>query len=353
MFKWYERYLAPVAFVAGFLVDTFTLTRADLLFDNLVIAAHLANAALGIMLVNASEAGRLRGAWLERIGWIFPLAIQFSFGALFSGFLVLYARSGSWAGSWLFLGVLAFLLIGNEFFRRRYRRLAFHASVYFIALFLYLVMALPILLDRMGAWVFIASGLAALAGIAFFAVLLRLISREAVAANRTALAASIGGIYLLLHILYFANLIPPIPLALRHLGIYHSVERTDGTYRVQYEKASWYQFFRNEGATFHWLAGSPVFAASAVFAPTNLDTAVFHHWKYFDAAAGEWIEKSRVSYPMVGGRDGGYRGYSVKQAVLPGQWRVEVRTGRGELLGRTAFKIVETGALPPLEVREF
>lgn len=358
----YERYLAPVAFLAGFVMDAFTLTRADLPLDNLILILHLSNAALGIALLNAFEAGRLgraspgagriRGAWLRRIGWLFPLMIQFSFGALFSGFLVLYARSGSWAGSWLFLGTLGILLVGNEFFRRRYRRLTFHASVYFVALFLYFVMALPILLHRMGAGVFVASGLAAVAGIALFAALLRFITPQAVAASRIALAASIGGIYLLFHILYFANLIPPIPLALRHLGIYHSLERTDGSYRVRYEKAPWYQFYRSEDALFRWLPGSPVFAASAVFAPTNIDTAIFHHWKYFDAEAGEWVEKSRVSYPMAGGRDGGYRGYSVKQAVMPGQWRVEVRTGRGELLGRTTFEIVETGTSPPLETRD-
>ena len=133
--QWYERRLAPIAFLIGFSLDAFTLTRVDIFWDNAILIAHLTIAATGIILINAYEANRLPTSISERFAPLFPLMVQFSFGALFSGFTVLYFRSGSLAASWLFLLMLAGFLIGNEFLRERYRHLAFHGSIYFLVLF--------------------------------------------------------------------------------------------------------------------------------------------------------------------------------------------------------------------------
>lgn len=350
---WYDRYLAPVAFLAGFVIDTFTLTRVDLLFDNLILIAHLANAALGIVLLNAYDAGRLgraspgagrlRGALAERIAWLFPLMVQFSFGALFSGFVVLYVRSGSFAASWLFIAMLALLLVGNESFRERYRRLVFHLNIYFVALYAYLILAIPVVTNRIGADMFLVSGAGALIVIALFASALRLLAPRTMGENKRALASSIGAIFAAFNILYFTNAIPPIPLALKRLGVYHAVEQTGGAYRVSYEKAQGYGFFRREAAIFHWQPGEPVYAASAVFAPTDIRTGIIHHWLRFDPSARKWIETDRIPFAITGGRDQGWRGYTLKYGVTPGRWRVEVRTERNQLLGRTTFEIVEGG----------
>src|SRR3989344_4190978 len=113
--EWYERRLAPVAFVIGFIFDSITFTRVDFLFDHVILIGHLLIAASGIVLVNAYAQGRLREEFMARFVLFYPLAIQFSFGALFSGFTVLFVRSGSFAGSWLFLVFLALILVGNEF----------------------------------------------------------------------------------------------------------------------------------------------------------------------------------------------------------------------------------------------
>jgi hypothetical protein len=42
----------------------------------------------------------------------------------------------------------------------------------------------------------------------------------------------------------------------------------------------------------------------------------------------------------VGGRDGGFRGYSFKKNIQPGTWRVDVETAEGLLLGRIGFEVV-------------
>lgn len=353
IFAWYERYVSPVAFLAGFALDSFTLTRADLLLDNLVLMTHLLIAAIGIVLTNAYDSGRIRPRRLARAGWLFPLIIQFSFGALFSGFTVLYVRSGSLAASWLFIAILAVLLVGNEFFRHRYRRLAFHLTIYFVALYAYLILAIPVAIDRIGAAMFMASGVLALAFFALFAAGVAILVPRTFRDNRRPLAMSIGIVFVLFNLFYFTNIIPPIPLALKRLGVYHAVLKADGGYRVRYEAAPSYAFFRESARTFHWHAGEPVYAASAVFAPTGITAAVFHRWLRLDAETGAWIETDRMAFAIAGGRDGGWRGYSQKYGVSPGRWRVEVRTERGQLLGRTSFEIVAASESPELTEGEF
>jgi|GEM_PF-6570676 len=57
--EWYERRLAPVAFIIGFVFDSITFTRVDFLFDHVILIGHLLIAASGIVLVNAHAQGRL------------------------------------------------------------------------------------------------------------------------------------------------------------------------------------------------------------------------------------------------------------------------------------------------------
>jgi hypothetical protein len=63
-------------------------------------------------------------------------------------------------------------------------------------------------------------------------------------------------------------------------------------------------------------------------------------------AEGDWQTTDRLSYRIVGGRDGGFRGYSYKKNFElrsgrnePQDWRIEVKTGDGLLLGRINFQI--------------
>jgi hypothetical protein len=149
--------------------------------------------------------------------------------------------------------------------------------------------------------------------------------------------------------MYFLNLIPPIPLAMKESGIYHSVSRTSQGYQVEYEPASWYRFWAEWDPEFHWQPGEPVYSYSAVFAPTEIDTTISHRWSYYNEQAGEWTVRDVLSYPMVGGRDGGYRGYSLKYGVEPGRWRVDVIIPTGQILGRSEFRIILSSRAVELE----
>ena len=74
-----------------------------------------------------------------------------------------------------------------------------------------------------------------------------------------------------------------------------------------------------------------------------------HHWQFFDAKNDRWVSRSRIEFPITGGADGGYRGYSLKNNIEPGKWRVRVETVRGQVLGEERFRIEISDTAPPLE----
>ena len=83
----------------------------------------------------------------------------------------------------------------------------------------------------------------------------------------------------------------------------------------------------------------PLSVYSAVFAPIQLRTNIVHIWRRYDEAAGRWQTEAVVSFPITGGRDGGYRGYSIKSSPRAGRWRVDIATADGRLVGRVPFSV--------------
>lgn len=348
----YERYISPLSLLAGFIADNLTLRRIDLLAENVAILSYLFIAGASILILNAYDVGRLRGKIIDKLSDILPFVMQFAFGGLFSVFVVFYFRSASFFASWPFLLVLAGLLVGNEVFRKQYSRLVFQLSIYFVAIFSYSVFAVPIVLRKINDTVFLISGLASIALISLFIFIIWLVLREKLSPARNLFIKSIAGIYLLFNVFYFANIIPPIPLSLKESGIYHDVQRLNGGYIIKTEPSQWPGFFNNFNYIFHWKYGEPVYCYSAVFAPAKISADIMHRWSYFNEEKKEWEEKSLLGFPIIGGRDGGYRGYSVKYEIEPGKWRVDVITEQGKILGRIKFEIVEVGEYPELRLEQ-
>ena len=348
-FRRHERRLSLLSFVFGFVWDSLTLTRIDRLFDNLVLVSYLAVAFASIVLINAHGPGRrLQGKFSERGARLARLLLPFAFGGLFSGFLIFYSRSGSVVSSAPFLLLLTALFIGNELFRRHYQRFIFQMSVFFVTLYSYTALIVPILWGKIGSVIFVVSGILA---IFLFSLSLRaisLVARDEVGNSRHALWTIVTIIFVTFNVLYFNNMIPPIPLSLKEIGIYHDIVRTrGGEYRLTFEKAPWYAVGKKTSSVLQVREGESVYAWSSVFAPTRLDTEVLHRWSYVNEESGEWESSSVVGFPISGGRNEGYRGYSIKENIFPGKWRVDVETLRGQIIGRFVFR-VETATNEPL-----
>ena len=219
----YERQMSAVGLLTGFIADSLTLRRVDLLAEQIALLSYILVAGGSIILHNLYDGGILRGKHMERLNPWLTFAMQVAFGALFSGFVVFYFRSASLSASWPFLLFLAVMLVGNEMFRPYYERLTFHISIFFIALFSFLIFYIPVLLRSVGAWQFLLSGAVSILILWLFVHTLVIFIPERVRASRKYIVRSVGAIFLAITILYFTNLIPPIPLSLTDAGIYHSV----------------------------------------------------------------------------------------------------------------------------------
>ena len=111
-----------------------------------------------------------------------------------------------------------------------------------------------------------------------------------------------------------------------------------GDYQLKYEDGSWWHFWKRSDTTFHPTPGGNAFCFTRVFTPTRLDTEIYHRWEYYDQEKG-WVTHARVHYPIFGGRDDGFRGYTQIGSVRDGKWRCTVETARGQVLAREKFEI--------------
>lgn len=351
LIHWYERYLSPVALIAGFLLDNYVfLDRVDVIFGNILLLSYLVFALAAIVTLNYIESGRTQNRFMLWIAPFMPVVIQLFFGALFSGYLSLYSRSAGIALSWVFVLVLAFLLIGNERFRLRYQKLAFQVSIYFTALYSFLIFFLPLVFKAIGPYMFLFSGALSVLIILLVLGLLRSLVPERIAESKAALMRSLLTLVVVFNLLYFTNLIPPLPLALKEGGVYHSVARTGTSYTLEGERKTWPVRFLNTPATVRLVSGEKAYIFTAVFAPSGLSTVLRHQWQYFNDASNVWETRSDVRFTIHGGRDGGFRGYSEKNDPDVGSWRVNVLTEHGQIVGRIRFTVVRATA--PVELIE-
>jgi len=342
---YYERHkrLFPIlSFIAGFIWDSFTLRRIDLLRSNLVILFYLLLLALLIVLNYRVDRQATGNKTILHYSHWFPSAIQFFLGGLFSIYVVFYFRSAAFSKSFLFLLLLIVLLIvvSTDFIKDHLANLVLNLALYFLSVFSFLIFFIPVLIKKMNTLVFLFSGFLSLF---FLLVFLFYLSHEQEKFNRSLFfktGALLAGIFLILNLLYFLNWIPPVPLSLEQGGIYHHIIKKGNRYELQYEKGSWYTFFKHSDHTFYFVQGDTAFCFASIFAPTKLEKKIFHRWQYYDPAKERWLTTDLRSYRVRGGREGGYRGYTYKKHLQPGHWRVDVETAEKQLLGRITFTLI-------------
>lgn len=339
--------LSSVSLVGGFVFDAVTLKRIDMFWENFWVVVHLLAVALCIFWIGREQSfAPTREAWVPKIHTWFINVLQFSFGGLLSTFMVFYFRSGTFWVSWPFYLLLAAAFIANEKLKSRYARRDFQLGLFFLSLFCFMIFILPVVIRSMGRLVFLLSGALSLLLWWLFVRFLRTRAKEDFSDHPATVVASTAVIFIVINVLYFMNVIPPLPLSLQDASVHHSITRTaDGAYLLQSERQGWLGFFRLV-PRFHTAPGVPIYFYSAVFSPTSLNTEIVHEWQTYDGRRG-WITADRIGLSVRGGRDGGYRTYSVKSGIKPGAWRVNVETPTGAILGRYRFNVLSQSGEPP------
>jgi len=352
----YERRISSAALIGGFIIDWLTLTRIDRFFDNLVIITYLVIVGVGICIAHFYDTslrrriapdGSRRSDIFRWLQLITPTVMQFAIGGLFSAFSIFYSRSAALAVSWPVVFLMFAMLIANEFLQRRYQRLTVQITVFYFTLFSYTIFLIPLLLGRIETWVFLISGAVSLGAITACVYTISRINPPRFRTSKRGILISIASVFLVMNMLYYLNFLPPIPLSLEHARVAHEVRRQDGRYHVRVEPRSWYAYLRGQ-ETVRVTGQQPVYVFSSVFAPRGLETNIVHEWQYWNAEQRTWETTSSIAFPVLGGRDSGYRGFSKISNWRAGRWRVDIKTQSGLVIGRLPFTI-DRSEQPPTQ----
>ena len=347
---WTKRYSNVVFFVGGFFFDAFTLIRIDSIMDLVLQSFYLLGITLIIMLHAYLEAGRWQPqGWVARL-WSFESEIiHFFYGGLLSAYVILYFKSTSLSRSIIFLVFVFILMLANEMPQIRRLRSLLRLGLYAFCLISYLNYLFPILIGRMGDWVFSLAWILS-AGLIYMLIKklagLHLEPKKA----RVRLGWSPVLVLILVAVLYFNKWIPPVPLSIQYAGIFRNVEPQAGHYRLTYLKPPWTRFWQKSEHFFLAREGDRVYFFTRIFGPSRFEHRVFLRWELKDPRGNRWIRSDRIPIPIKGGRDQGYRGYAYKENYQPGEWRVEVETEDGRALGGVVFRIEQD---PSVEERIF
>lgn len=342
-----SRFVVPTMLLVGLVIDflTFANIKASTAFLLLVIHSMMAGA---LILFTRFQDERNWYPHSKGMKWLLavaPLVIQFNFGAMLSASLVFYWFSGTLSASWPAFAIIVGLMVANDRLQELYLRPNVQLGVFYFANFSVITLILPYIFNSISAFVFVLGGVLSYVIIHGYILLLSIVTRAVRKENRV-VRRTVLGIFIIMNVLYFANVIPPIPLALRDAQMYHFLQRQGSNYigAVETHRFEWLP----GPNTYHIIQGNPLYAYTAIFSPAKIDTEITHHWQYYDPELHTWVSKDELSFDIIGGREEGFRGYTVKSALEEGRWRIDVETKRGQVLGRIKFNIEYTEEMPEL-----
>ena len=342
----YERWLMPTTLLVGFLVDYITFTNIQIEITLILLFIYWLITGGAIAFINFYDAQKISPK-LKYLRLFAPLLIQFTFGALLGGSLIFYWFSGAFSISWPFIFIITVLMISNEVLRHYFLKPILQTSLYFFITISLFSIILPFLFHSLSAWLFILAG--ALSIIVFYLYINFLsFAYDKIKQQKNYFFVSIFAILIVMNLLYFTNIIPPIPLSLREAGLYHNITVSGKSYTMLAESENFWQRLIPT-KTLHIKTGSVVYFYTAIFAPPKLNTTIVHHWQYYDEEKKDWISKNKLSFSVNGGRKEGYKGYSWNSKLAAGTWRIYVENQRGQVLGRIKFSIENTTAEPKLQ----
>lgn len=349
----HKKYGPVVFFMGGFVWDSLTLGRIDGWYSNIILFTYLSCLTISIYIFNLADDGRWKNTFIAPYQEYAPYAIQFFLGGLSSAYVIFFFQSVSLTKTMVFFLILVVLLFSNELLKHRISNKYLQFGTYFFVNFTFFTFFIPILFGAMNSFLFMISGFLSLAGTLY---LIFLIYRKSPSTRAEISKGKATGlvlsIYIFINICYYFNLIPPVPLSLQKGMVAYQVEKKDDAFLVTYEQSGLFSFWKSFDKTFNYSDSDTVYVYTSIFAPADLKKSVIHHWQWFDAESETWNSTDTISYEVTGGRKGGYRGYTFKENVWPGQWKVDVTTDNGLVLGRIEFKIISDSTLAKRHLTE-
>jgi hypothetical protein len=341
-----NRWTPFLFFAGGFLFDIFTLDRIDAPFQigQILFYTFFLTGLIRFRLLEEYAAWKPEGRAVK--AWKYQdFAVQFVLGALLSLYTLFYFKSASIFASVVFLAVIGLLLVANEFVRLKRHQTLLALTLYFVCVASMWIALVPTLLGFLGLFPFLLS----LAVTAIWIVGFHRSVRDRLPvvehlSLRKKIARTGGGVVLFLLISYYLQLIPPVPLAVQYFGIFHEIRKEEGVYILSYNRP-WWKFWENGDQTFLARPGDKIVAFASVFAPRGFKDQLNIRWMMKTSRG--WQKQDSIPISVSGGREQGYRGYTVKANYQPGDYRVQVETTDGREVGRIHLEVVPDETTEP------
>ena len=344
----HEGRVAAAFFAAGFVFDMLTVGRIDSWLTMTQQAVYLVVALVALLQIFLEQDAPPRnagGLGLKRWYYEYRSAlVHFLMGALLNLYAIFYFKSSSLLVSFGFLGVLVAVLLANEVRRIKALGLPFKFALLALCFLSFAAYAVPVLAGSIGLALFIVSMAAGCLPIAAGVWWIRLAAPAKFPLARRQILVPLGCVVVGFLGFYLVRLIPPVPLSIPFIGVYHHVERTEAGYRLSHERAPW-RFWHNGDQLFHAQPGDKVYVFFRVFSPARFSDQVEMRWYLKDAPRG-WLLPDTIPIRIVGGREQGFRGFGVKSNHQPGEWKVQVQTTDGREIGRVYFDLVAAAQAP-------
>lgn len=348
-----ERRVTAISFASGFVFDILTADRID---SWLLIGQQFAylSIIIAILLQEFFSEGRpapepaslplMKRLYADYHG----VVVHFLLGSLLSLYTIFFFKSSSLFTSFGFLGILVVLLLANE--SRRFKAIgpSVRFTLFALCLLSFSASVVPVFIGSIGTLVFMASMLVACIPIAVIYRRIRIHAPQRQMQARRQILVPFGLMLVLFLALYVLKLIPPVPLSIPYIGVYHNVERTEEHYLLSHERPFW-RIWHNGDQQFRAQPGDRVFVFFRIFSPARFADQVTLRW-YWKSGPRGWLLQDAIPINIVGGREHGFRGYGVKSNYQPGEWKLEVETTDGREIGRIYFTI-ESAPESPREFR--
>jgi hypothetical protein len=229
------------------------------------------------------------------------------------------------------------ILVANESKRFKSLGLPFKFAMLSLCVLSFFAYVVPIAVGSIGVVVFLASMLIGCLPMIALGWWARARAPQLAVRVRNQIHVPLGLVLLGFFVLYYFRVIPPVPLSIPFIGVYHSVERTEEGYRLSHERPPW-RFWHNGDQEFVARPGDKVYVFFRVFSPTRFSDQVLMRWYWKEEARG-WTMQDSIPIKIVGGREQGFRGYGFKSNYQPGAWKVQIETMDSREIGRVYFDL--------------
>lgn len=349
--KEHSSHITTILFVIGIVFDFIILPDIDDPNAKLVGLGYLVGIGFLILFREWLVSRNTASIFEQRMYSLTTFAIVCFLGSTLSFISIYSIRSTDLTVSWPFFLFLLLCILANELVSTHNMRLALDIGILYVSTVFYFIFHLPVILGESNDSTFGVSIITALVVTLAYGVIVTR-SSEAAEHESSRIYALAFGVPMFVGMMYFLNVIPAVPLSLKDKGIYHHIERSEkGTFRVLYEEDTrMFSTYRN-GEVILDQQDPTLYFFSAVDAPATLTAPLSHVWEKYNQESHTWEERATIPFGIQGGRESGYRAYSIKEHVDTGLWRVTVKVDENRIVGRYTF-IVNKGAAPTLLTKD-